>query len=101
MKKVEAIGSDAEPEVQIKVTLNAPTIGAEAFMGVFFKNAPQITISETTLTFTDMKKVMKQHNFKKWEDVKTYIEEKYTEYYLQMFQDWKTDVPTPQKNIAN
>lgn len=111
MKKVEAIGSErdtengkvsAEPEVQIKVTLNAPTIGAEPFMGVFFKNAPQIVLSETTLTFSDMKKVMKQHDFKKWDDVKSHIEDKYNEYYAQMFQDWRdTEASAPKKNIAN
>lgn len=103
MKKVEGIGSDStEPEVQIKVTLNAPTIGAEPFMGIFFKNAPQLVLSETNLTFSDMKKVMKQHNLKNWDDVKSHIEDKYNEYYHQMFLDWKdTGMPTSPKNMAN
>lgn len=111
MRKVEAIGSEkdlengtpsAEPEVQIKVTLNAPTIGAEPFMGIFFKNAPQIVLSETTLTFSEMQKVMKQHNFKKWDEVKAHIEDKYNEYYASMFQDWRdTAISAPKITKAN
>lgn len=102
MKKVEAISPDnSETEVLIQVMLNTPQVGVEPFLGIFFKNAPEIVISETSLTFSQMKAVMDQHKLKNWEQVKNFIEDKYTEYYLRMFQDWHVDGDITEKKQTN
>lgn len=91
MKKIEPIGTNEQPEVNIRVTLNTPIVGAEPFLGIFFKNAPEITISELNIPFPEMKQVMEQQDFKKWEDIKMFIDEQYSEYYLQMFEGWTSE----------
>lgn len=91
MKKIEAMHSEGETpeaEVLIQVTINTPQVGVEPYLGIFFKNAPEVVISETTLKFSEMRSVMSQHKLKNWDQVKNFIEEKYTEYYLRMFQEW-------------
>ena len=99
MKKIESIGTTEQPEVNIRVTLNTPIVGAEPFLGIFFKNAPEITISEINIPFPEMKQVMEQHGFKKWEDVKLFIEDQYSEYYLRMFEGWTSEDTVKHEDI--
>lgn len=74
-----------ETEVHIRVTLTTPNIGAEPFIGISFKNVPETVISETTVPFSQMRQIMKFHNLKNWNEVKTHIEDKYNAYYGSMF----------------
>lgn len=81
----EKDNSPKEFEVYIKVTITRPVLNAEPFIGISFKNVSEMTLSETTLSFADMKKVMAFHDLKNWDEVKRHIEDKYNKYYSSIF----------------
>lgn len=81
----ENTSTPKEFEVYIKVTITRPVLNAEPYIGISFKNVSELTLSETTLTFAEMKKVMEFHNLKNWEEVKNFIEDKYNKYYSSIF----------------
>lgn len=88
--KVEEIDEENNKEkifAVISVILNLPKLEAGSDVGLVLTDAPPVTISTSTISFADMKAIMDKYGFKKWADVRDYLEEKYIKYFKEVFKE--------------
>lgn len=71
----------------VQVFLNIPTLEVDPVCGISFSNAPLVKIAEEKITFAEMKKIMQIGQFKNWQEIKDYLEQKYTKYFQEVFKE--------------
>ena len=87
IRLLEESEEKVEPLVVIKVVMNLPQLQADPKIGLSMVTAPPVTIAKDTVTFSEMKTIMDIYNFKKWDEVKSFLAEKYLNYFRQVMKE--------------